>query len=395
MNFHLSSKSEVLLIVQNASYPFDKRVSKEAISLSRNGYNVFVISPTSIYDSEKRTNIDNISVYRYKNYLSDGSFIGFFLEYFLSLIKIFSLSLYLIVSKHIKIIHVANPPDFFWPLALISKLFGVKFIYDQHDLAPEMFNIRFSNKLIYKILNYNEKLTVLLADSIITVNKTFKERLIKKFNVPSEKCEVAYNGPYENFEPIKSDVLISKFKGKKIILYVGLMTITDSIEIIIEVAKKIIIDEKRTDCQFILLGDGDVRLKMEHQANEYGISKNISFIGMVDYDKVMEYLYLADVCIAPDLPNGFNEYLTLIKILEYMKAKKAFVSFNLKETKSMAENSGLYADDINDYKNKLLYLIDCPDEAKKMGEIGYEIVMNNYLWSHSEKTILNLYKKLL
>ena len=173
------------------------------------------------------------------------------------------------------------------------------------------------------------------------------------------------------------------------------MTITDNIEIVIEVAKKIIKEEKRDDCLFVLLGDGDVRRNMEELSKQYAISENVLFVGMVDYENVMQYLYVADVCIAPDLPNGLNEYLTLIKILEYMKSKKAFVAFDLAETKYMAEDSGLYANDIIDYKNKILHLIDHPNEAKKLGEKGYSIIMNKYLWNQSEKNILQLYTKLL
>ena len=222
-----------------------------------------------------------------------------------------------------------------------------------------------------------------------------KEILIKKYNVRSEKCTVAYNGPYENFQSVKSNELIKKYENKKIILYVGLMTITDNIEIIIEAARKIIVEEKRNECQFILLGDGDVRTKMEKMSYNYGISENVNFIGMVDYNKVMEYLYIADVCIAPDLPNGLNENLTLIKVLEYMKAKKPFVAFDLFETKRMAKNSGMYASDIEDYINKILKLIDNPLDAQRMGEKGYEIIMSEYLWNYSEKNILQLYEKLL
>ena len=168
------NKKNILFIVQNASYPFDKRVSKEAVSLNKNGFKVFVISPTSVYDVESFSNIDGIEIHRFKNYLSNGSFIGFFLEYFISLIKIYYLSLFLSLKKKINVIHVANPPDFFWPLAIISKILRIKFIFDQHDLSPEMFNIRFSSRLVYRILTFNEKLTVALADSIITANNSFK-----------------------------------------------------------------------------------------------------------------------------------------------------------------------------------------------------------------------------
>ncbi len=337
----------------------------------------------------------DVNIYRYKNHLSDGSFIGFFLEYFLSIVNIFSLTIYLIIKANINVIHVSNPPDFFWPLALLSKILGVKFIFDQHDLSPEMFKVRFGDNFLFKILNFNERLTVYLSDSIITANISFQQRLIKKYNIRPEKCVVAYNGPSENFEPIKSEELNDKYKNKKIILYVGLMTVTDNIEIIIEVAKSIVLDEKREDCHFILLGDGDVRHKMEKLAEGFGILKNMTFTGIVDHKTVMQYLFLADVCIAPDLPNGLNEYLTLIKILEYMKAKKAFVSFDLFETKNMAKDSGLYAEDLIDYKNKILFIIDNPDEAAKLGHKGNQIVMNEYLWKYSEKNILHLYKNLL
>ncbi len=395
-------QKSILFIVQNASFPFDKRVSKEAISLRNDGYKVFVISPTSIYDKEKRKNVDGIGVYRYKNYLSDGSFIGFFLEYFLSIIKIFSLTIFLIIKENIKVIHISNPPDFFWPIAIVSKLLGIKFIYDQHDLAPEMFKIRFgvhpsestTINFIYNILKLNEKLTIKFSDAVITANRSFKAKLIKIYNIKDEKCVVVYNGPNENFIPKKNEELIDKYRNKKIILYVGLMTVTDNIEVVIEAAKKIIIDANRKDCVFILLGDGDVKLEMQSLSKKLNVSNNVEFVGMVDYEKVMEYLYVANVCIAPDLPNGLNEYLTLIKVLEYMKAKKPFVAFDLQETKNMAMDSGFYATDIEDYKNKILFLLDNKVEADRMGRIGYEIIMTKYLWDFSEKKLLGLYHKL-
>ena len=265
-----------------------------------------------------------------------------------------------------------------------------------------MFTVRFgskskqniSGKILYRILNLSEKLTVLFSNFIVTTNITFKERLIKKYHISEDKCVVVYNGPKDNFEPIKNLEIIEKYKAKKIILYIGLMTVTDNIEIIIEVAKLVIDEGKRSDCHFILLGDGDVRKDMESLSEQYGIKNNIEFTGMVDYQKVMEYLYIADVCIAPDLPNGLNENLTLIKVLEYMKAKKPFVAFNLYETKRMAKDSGYYAENTNDFKNKILYLIDNPEEANRMGRIGNNIVVNNYLWTHSEKRILQLYQNL-
>jgi glycosyltransferase involved in cell wall biosynthesis len=382
-------------VVQNNSFPFDKRISKEAYSLIKNGFNVHVISPISRHDNKKRENVDEIDVYRYKNFLSNGSTLGFTFEYLNSIVRIFALSLYLIFNKKINIIHVANPPDFFWPLALICKVFKIKFIYDQHDIAPEMYKLKFKNKFIYKILLLNEKLSVRIADAVIVVNNSFNERLKKLWGLESGKCLVVTNGPLKSFEPKENPALRKKYDGKKNILYVGLMTINDNIEVIIQTANRLINDLGRKECFFILLGDGDVRKKMEEMATNYHLNNYVEFTGIVSYEKVMEYLAIADVCIAPDQPNGLNEYLTLIKVLEYMKAKRPFVSFDLKETRDLTKGLGLYADNLDDFVQKILKIIDDPQLAAKLGEEGKTIIENEYLWEHSEMKLLSLYKKLL
>lgn len=392
--YSIKKKNNILFIIQNASFPFDRRVSKEADSLIQNGYNVYVVCPTSVYDTEKRDTYNGISIYRFKNYLSNSTIKGFFIEYLNSIIKILAFSIYLIFKKKISVVHIANPPDFFWVLAVFCKIVKVKFIFDQHDLSPEMFKIRFSNRFIYKILLWNEKMTVKMSDFVIVVNNSFKKRLENKWKIDNKNCVVVYNGPLNNFQPRPNDNLIERYKNVHVILYVGLMTVTDNIEMVIEAAKKILCELNRTDCFFILLGDGSVRLKLEGEVQKLGISENVKFLGIVDPKIVMEYLYIADVCIAPDRPNGLNEYLTLIKIFEYMKARKPFVAFNLAETKNVAANSGLYAENTDEFADKILYLIDNPNFAKQLGETGYKLVMENFLWEKSEQELLSLYSKL-
>ncbi len=385
----------VLLIVQNNSFPWDKRVYKEAMSLQKHGYKVSVISPRSEIDPAKRDVINNIEVLRYKDYKSDGSLFGFITEYMNALTKIYLYTLYLVLFKKVKAVHVANPPDFFWPLALLLYLFNVKFIYDQHDLATIIYKLKFTNPLLQKFINFSEKMSVKLSSGIIVANKTFKERLTGKSSLNNKPCSVVYNGPEEHFEPKYSKKLHDKYAGFKVALFVGLMTINDNIEIIIEAVYIVVNKLGRKNIKFVLVGDGEVRKYMQELAVKLQVENYIDFTGLVNYNEVMEYIELADVCLVPDQPNGLNEYLTLIKVLEYMKTQKPFVAFELKETMEMAKDSGLYAKDIDDFTRKVLYFIDNPEIGRNYGYRGHKIIMKNFLWSFSELELLNLYKALI
>ncbi|MCP4971725.1 MAG: glycosyltransferase family 4 protein, partial [Arcobacter sp.] len=198
-------KKNILLIVQNNSFPFDKRVYREATSLKENGYNVFVICPKSNHDKEPEVIHEGIHIKRYKDYLANGGIVSYFIEYFNSVTKIFFMFLSAVFKNKINIVHVANPPDFFWPIALVSKVFGIKFIYDQHDLSPEMSMVKFHNRFLKRMLMLNEKLTVKFSDAIVVVNNNFKERLITEWGVNKNKINVVYNGPHESFEVIQHD----------------------------------------------------------------------------------------------------------------------------------------------------------------------------------------------
>jgi glycosyltransferase involved in cell wall biosynthesis len=388
-------KKNILLIVQNNSFPFDKRVKKEALSLVSNNYNVFVISPDSPSEPEKKLVYENIVVTRYKDNKSDGSVLGYLWEYSSSILKISLLAIRSVIKNKIQVVHVANPPDFFWPLFLILKIWGVKCIYDQHDLSPELFRVKFKNNLFYKLLVFNEKMTVKFADAIIAANTTFVKRLETKWNMSNKPHEVIFNGPETNFSSKLNTEIQKKFIGKRIALFVGLMSSDDNLEVIVEVANNLVYKQNIKDVMFILVGDGDSRAKIEKLTKSLNVYDYFHFTGLVTHEAVQEYLNIADVCLTPDLPNGLNENLTLIKVLEYMKAKKAFVGFDLAETKSLAQDSGIYSKDINEFADNLVHLLDNPNKATQMGEIGHKIIKDTYSWEHQEKKILSLYQKLL
>ena len=384
----------VLLIVQNNSFPSDKRVLKEARSLKAAGYAVSVVSPASDLDPEFNVDFEGMQVLRYRNYESQGGVVAFFLEYANAVIKIFFLSLKVYFKRRFKVIHVANPPDFFWPMGLFFKLFGVKFIFDQHDIAPEMLRANQGRAgLLYRMLLFNERLTVWCASAIITVNQSLKQRLLKRYNLKQKLLAVVYNGPNSDFNAVDNPQLIAQYEGKKVILFVGLMAPLDGVETLVHVAENII--RRRSDCIFVLLGDGPERSRLEKMVVERGLKERIIFTGRVDYETVKNYLSLATVCVAPDEKNEFTDHFTLVKVLEYMKAGKPFVGFRLYETCLIAGEAGCYADSQDEFIEQLEKLLDNPKLAEQCGMLGRRIIEEQYLWEHQEQALLDVYRKIL
>jgi glycosyltransferase involved in cell wall biosynthesis len=387
----------VLLIVQNNSFPSDKRVAKEALSLKEAGYEVSVISPAFGRDTLRRETWKEIEVFRYRHFESSGGLPGFVLEYGNALIRIFFLALALFVRKPFKSIHVANPPDFFWPMALFFKLFRVRFIFDQHDISAEMYRVneRKEKNGIYKFLNWNEKMTVRCANGIITTNISIRDRLETLYGLRGKPCRVVYNGPSADFIAKENPELRKKYAGKRVLLYIGEMAGVDCVEVILNAAEAVVREHNRKDCVFILLGDGPDLPRLKVLAEQKDLGDFVEFTGRVSHEEVMHYLAVAEICLVPDEPNGLNEFLTLIKCLEYMKASRPFVAFDLKETRFIAADSALFARDLTEYVQHILHLLDNREQATAMGLAGLVRVEQGFLWSHQIPQLLKLYKQVL
>lgn len=386
----------VLLIVQNNSFPSDKRVLKEALSLNGAGYEVSVISPASELDPERQSEFKGMKVLRYRNFESQGGIVPFFLEYANAVSRIFLLSLRVYFKKPFQVIHVANPPDFFWPMALFLKLFGVKFIYDQHDIAPEMFRANQGQTgLLYRLLLLNERLTVACSSAVVTVNQSLKQRLTNRYSAGRKPLAVVYNCPSADFNAQPDQALMDKYKGRPVVLFVGLMARLDGVETLIRAAREIISRGRSGECVFILLGDGPEKMNLERMAKDLGLQDRVFFTGRVDYEKVKNYLSLADVCVAPDEKNEFTDHFTLVKVLEYMKAGKPFVGFRLNETCAIAGEAGCYADSFEEFVEKIEELLNNPDLARRLGGKGREAIEKQFLWEHQEKALLDLYSSVL
>src|SRR6266700_5858486 len=154
----MATTYKVLMLVENASVPTDSRVWPEAIALRDHGFQVSIISPKeSPQYLASYVCLARIHIYRYQ--VPDASsYTTYILEYGISMLKTFLLSFKVLFRHGFDVIHTANPPDIFFIIGLFYRLFGKKFVFDQHDLSPELFQVKFKDRMkpLHKLLLFLE-----------------------------------------------------------------------------------------------------------------------------------------------------------------------------------------------------------------------------------------------
>ena len=393
-----SASKRVLMLVENSSYPGDYRVRKEANALYAAGYGVAVICPSQPGLAWREV-VDGVLVYRYPAPPGGRSFLGYCWEYTYSLIATFLLSLLVWLYPGFDIIHAANPPDTTCLMAAFYKLFGKRFVYDQHDLAPELYYARFGgkgNSLVYRALVWLERLSCRLADHVIATNQSFKSVEMQRGHVPEARITVVRNGPdLKHWSPGKI-VQELKQQDKTLIAYMGIIEIQDGVDYLLRALRHLMTDLGRSDFRCVIIGDGGALPKLKHQSTHLGLTGFVSFTGWLERQEIPSYLSCADICVAPEPSNALNDRSTVIKIMEYMAVARPVVAFDLPEHRVTAQNAAIYARANNelDLARKIASLMDDRQKRMKMGKIGRQRIESELAWSHQQKYLLEAYESI-
>ncbi len=389
---------KVLIIVENLPVPFDRRVWQEAIALKQQGMEVFIICPKMKGYTKSYECIDGIHIYRHPLPEAKGKF-NYLVEYGFALFWEFFLALKIFIKHRFHVIHGCNPPDLIFLVALPFKLLGVKYIFDHHDLCPELYEAKYGKKgFIYKLLIIFEKLTFKVADYIISTNLSYKEIAIKRGGVSPDKIFVVRSAPdLQKFHNIESSTGINYRKNSKYLIgYVGVIGEQEGLDLLMEVAK-ILKFKYKVSVRFAIIGSGPYLDKIKQIANQLKVNDIVDFYGRVSDEKMIDILKQCDVCVNPDKPCKLNELSTMNKILEYMALKKPIVQFDLKEGKFSAQKASLYAKkgDVEDFAKKILFLLENKQLRESMGNYGYKRLIEVLSWDKQKKNLLELYKKVL
>ena len=389
-------KRKILIIVENLPVPFDSRVWKEATSLHSHGYVVTVLCPRGKGYRKGYENLDGVHIYRHPMPKEGNSAAGYVKEYGSALFWEFLYSLWIYMRRGFQVIQGCNPPDTIFLIGLIFKIFGVKYIFDHHDANPELYLSKYNKKgVFFQAAVFLEGLTYRFSDVVIATNATYRSLAMTRGGLDPEDVFIVRNGPdYEKFRPVPPNDA-HKHGKRYMVGYVGTMSIQEGLDILVDIAAYMRA-LGRSDIHFTCVGGGPGLPGLREMVDARKLNDMVTFTGRVSDAELLEILSTADVCVNPDRPCEMNNISTMIKIMEYMALAKPIVQFDLKEGRFSAEGASLYADNENqvaDFAAKLLWLLDHPDERRRMGELGKRRVEQELAWQYSEKNLLAAYAK--
>jgi glycosyltransferase involved in cell wall biosynthesis len=392
---------KILILVENNTIPDKQHIWTEAMTLRDQGFQVSIISPKGeTIHRESYICLDNIHIYRYS--LSTGSGkIAYILEYSLALLQTFRLSLTVLFRHGFDIIQSTNPPDIFFLIGLFYKLFGKKFIFEQHDPAPEMFQVIYQGRMsfLHKLLLFCEYCSYKTSDLVFTSSISQQNFALQRGHCPPEKVFLVRTGPdLQTLQQARKTHINPTLKrGRKYLLaYVGVMNVQDGVENALYALHDLVHKRGRQDVSLILIGKGDHRPTLEALAHKLQLEEYVNFTGWLAHTDVLRCLATADIGIIPDPKNGLSEYCTLVKTMEYMGMGKPIVAFDLFETRYSAGDAALYAQPnlTEDLANKIEILLNDETLRLKMGTIGRQRVEEELCWDQTKLNLLLAYQKL-
>jgi glycosyltransferase involved in cell wall biosynthesis len=391
------SLGSILIIVENLPLPFDRRVWMESNTLKDNGYDISIICPKGKGFDKDFECINGIDIYRHHLPPEKSSALGYIREYSYALFYEWSLARKIYKKKKFGIIQACNPPDLIFLVAIWFKIFHkVKFIFDHHDLNPELYISKFGRKgFFYQCLLVAEKFTFRLADLVISTNESYKEVAVNRGNKNPKDVTVVRSGP--DLAIFKKKPVNNKFKnGKKFLVgYLGVMGEFDGVDYLIRAVDYMVNERNYLDIQFCLIGSGPCLDSLKSLTNELKLDSFVEFTGRIPDNELLERLSSCDVCVNPDPLNPLNDKSTMNKILEYMALGKPIVQFNLVEGRRSAEQASLYAEPNNvpDFGDKIITLLEDADLRIRMGAIGRDRMENQLEWRFQKEKLMSVYKR--
>src|SRR5581483_4846491 len=411
----MRSPTKVLMWVEN-HFPQDTRVANEARLLADAGYKVAVIALRREGQAAHDT-WNGIEVYRvprlelFKKTLTTNSsrtnlmfvrlksFLGYVVEYVYFTSACFFVSTYIFLTRGFDVMHAHNPPDTLFLVAVPFKLLGKKFIFDQHDLCPELYRSRYraAEGIYTRFLKMFEWCSLKLANVTIATNESYKQIQIERANKNPASVFIVRNGPNQMRMTTAAPSARLKGMNKSILCYVGSLNPQDGVDYLLRSLRHLLHGLRRSAFHCVIMGTGDSLQDLRELAGNLQLNGCVELTGFVSDEDLQANLAAADICVDPGPSSPLNDVSTWIKVMEYMASAKPIVTFDLKETRFSAREAAVYVKPNNEaeFAETIAQLMDKPELQKKMGAYGRRRVEDELQWAKVGKNLLTAYETLL
>ncbi len=386
-------RPRVLLIIENVSFARDHRARKQAYSLAAAGYRVGVICRR---DARNKTYArDGVRLYEYPPPPEGGGVVMFAVEYGYSLLVAAVLILRALLAGAVHAIQAGHPPDIYFVLGMPAKLFGTRFVVDQRDLSPEVYNDRYgtSDGAVPRVLRTLERASWRFADHVFTVNDSLVDVVSRRGGVPAERVTRVGNGPL--LAAVDEQWPHPEMRGafRHVVCWLGVIGPQDHLDLAIRAVAHYVRVLGRSDTVFVVIGDGESAPAARDLVAELGVSDFVQFTGWIDERDVFAYLATADLGVDTNL----QAEVTPVKILEYMAHRLPVVAFDLRETRLLAGGAAEYvgAGDVEQLATAVDRLLGAPEERQRRGNTGRARIEAEYAWELQAKRYVGAYDQLL
>jgi glycosyltransferase involved in cell wall biosynthesis len=390
----VSRKRHALILVEDLPVPFDRRVWTESKTLRDAGWRVTVICPKGIGATRWHERLEGIEIFRYSLPTTAAGFVHHLAEYAVAMPATLLLGLLVRLRGRVEVVHACNPPDFFFPIGRLFQALGAAFIYDQHDLAPEVYVAQGGREggFVHRFLHWSERRTYSAADTVIATNESYARFARERGGVPGERVFVVRSAP-DPTRIFRVDPDPQLKNGRPyLVAYLGTMGPQDGVDLFLRAARHLA-DARPGQVQFVAMGGGNQLEELKRLAAELGLVDDVQFSGRIPDAEVRRYLSTADVGVSPDPCNGFNEFCTMNKTLEYMAVGLPVVAFDLQETEISAGDAAVYAKDNDPAALARLIgeLLDDREARASMGRAGVERINGPLSWTVSAARLTSAY----
>lgn len=394
----MKKRSRVLFLIENVPYRLDTRVRRQAFVAQSIGGQTVVICPTDGTGWHRIE--DGVDVYQYpKPSLGEG-FLAHLAEYIASLFFHFLLTFWVFVRHGFDVIHGANPPDIFWLIAAPYKVLGKVYIFDHHDLVPELFQVRYADRLpiLHSVMLWMERMGIRLADHVISTNETFRRIALTRGRKSEDQVTIVRNGPWlsRDFPEVIPDDSVRQL-GRIVVGYLGIMNPQDHLDNLLKAAHAVREDFGRKDIVFLLIGGGDAYQALLKLRDQLGLKDAVRMPGVLPWASVLSCLAATDMCVQPDPPTPFNVHLTMNKLMEYMALGKPAIAYDMPETRATGGETIYYVDgsDTAALAEAIVKLADDSQLREELGRAAKRRVESELAWEHQVHNLVDVYRQVM